>query len=324
MYKFFQVNSVIISACLFFCGCSIKPVLVLTPITDEYPQLPRPDITLNIKGLGPCHDNPDRSLPLNSHQPVTVLVHGCFGSAGRFRSLSKVLAFHGQQSACFSYDDRDSMMLSSRQLADAIEALGSKMIANKITVIGHSQGGLVARKALVATRADPIKSNAQLELVTVSAPLSGIRAADNCASPFIRIVTLGIMDFVCWIISGDKWHEITYASDYIQKPGKLSTAVKRHLLITTDETGSCRTHDKSGKCVEDDFVFTLEEQNLVGFVSNAVDKKVEVKAGHVEIVGTPGEVPEKLITVLQQQGVIRATDPARTAQFNAFLTHLYQ
>ena len=304
MYKIFTKKILILSACLFIGGCSVKPILVSTPIIDKYPQLPRPDTTLNIKGLGPCHDNPDRSLPLNSHQPVTVLVHGCFGSAGRFRSLAEVLAFHGQQSACFSYDDRDSMMLSSRQLADAIEELGAKMASSKITVIGHSQGGLVARKALVATRDDPIESNAHLELVTVSAPLSGIRAADNCASPFIRIVTLGIIDFVCWIISGDKWHEITYASDYIQKPGKLSTAVKRHLLIATDETESCRTHDESGKCVEDDFIFTLDEQNLSGFVSNEVDKRV--------------------ISVLQQQGVIRATEPARTAQFNSFLAHLYK
>ena len=310
--------------CISFYGCSVKPILVSTPISEEYPQLPRPNITLSINGLGPCHDNPDRSLPLNSQQPVTVLVHGCFGSAGRFRSLSKVLAYHGQQSACFSYNDRDSMMLSSRQLADAIEELDSKIDSGNITVIGHSQGGLVARKAFVTTRDDPIKLNSSLKLVTVSAPLSGIRAAQSCANPLIRTMTLGIMDFVCWLVSGDKWHEITYASQYIQQPGELSPLVKGHLLITTDENGSCRNHDESGKCVEDDFVFTLEEQILPGFQSGGSNKKVEVKAGHVEIVGTPGEVPEKLINVLQQEGVIRTTVPSRISQFNAFLTHLYQ
>jgi len=323
MYKVIGKNSIIFSACLLFLGCSGNPVLVSTPITEEYPQLPRPDTTLNIKGLGPCHDNPDRSLLLNSNEPVTVLVHGCYGSAGRFRSLSKVLAYHGQQSACFSYDDRDSMMVSSRQLADAIEEIESKMSSNKITVIGHSQGGLVSRKALVETRDKPIKSNANLELVTVSAPLSGIRAADACANSSLRKMTLGIMSFVCWVVSGDKWHEITYASDYIQNPGKLTSSVQRHLLITTDETNSCRNYDKSGKCIEDDFVFTLDEQNLPGSKIDGSEKKIEIKAGHVEIVGSEGVIPNKLIKVLQQEGLIRKTDHSRTAHFNTFLTHLY-
>ena len=58
-------------------------------------RLPATDITLNIPGLGPCTDNPDRRLRLNSSQPLHVLVHGCYGSSGNFRGLAQVLAFHG-------------------------------------------------------------------------------------------------------------------------------------------------------------------------------------------------------------------------------------
>jgi len=47
-------------------------------------RLPPADISLTIPGLGPCTNNPDRTLHLNSQQPVTVLVHGCRGSTGNF------------------------------------------------------------------------------------------------------------------------------------------------------------------------------------------------------------------------------------------------
>jgi hypothetical protein len=46
---------------------------------------------------------------------VTILVHGCFGSAGRFRPLAQVYAFQGQQTACFSYNDRNRLFTSKAQ-----------------------------------------------------------------------------------------------------------------------------------------------------------------------------------------------------------------
>ena len=54
-------------------------------------QLSTPDTTLNIAGLGPCTDNPDRTLRLDASKPIHVLVHGCFGSSGQFRGLAQVL-----------------------------------------------------------------------------------------------------------------------------------------------------------------------------------------------------------------------------------------
>lgn len=304
-------------------GCAASPTH-LTNAMSSYPsQLPEPDLQLNIAGLGSCSDDPDRALRLNSHSPVTILVHGCFGSAGSFRTLSQVLAFHGQQTACFSYDDRESMMRSSRKLADAIEQLSDQLPAQSITLIGHSQGGLISRKALVSDRDDPISTQAQIELVTISAPLSGIRAAKRCANMLLRIATLGIHDLLCWFISGDKWYEITTASDFIKNPGTLNQNVMRYLLVATDEQGSCRRYDQSGQCIEEDFVFTLNEQELPLAHSGIPPRKVEVRAGHVEIVGEFTKAPEKLIGVLQQEGFIRPTPPARIPQFNALLKQLY-
>ena len=63
----------------------------------ELGKLPAPNVALTIPGLGPCTDNPDRTLRIDANQPLHVLVHGCFGSSGEFRGLAQVLAFHGQQ-----------------------------------------------------------------------------------------------------------------------------------------------------------------------------------------------------------------------------------
>lgn len=286
-------------------------------------RLPPPDVSLSIPGLGPCTDNPDRTLALNASQPVTILVHGCFGSAGKFRALSQVLAFHGQQTACFSYDDRDSLMLSSGQLATAVDALAARLPRPDITVLGHSQGGLVARKALIADRPGAVGRAADLRLVTVSAPFAGIRAASTCANPLLRIGTLGLLDLSCWAVSGDKWHEITYASTFIRQPGSLSPNVRQHLKIATDEAQICRRQDEEGHCLKDDFVFTLAEQYFPPVDQAPGVEAHDLKAGHAGVVGETGEVPSELIAILQREAVIRPTEPERLSAFRVFLQRLY-
>jgi hypothetical protein len=181
----------------------------------------------------------------------------------------------------------------------------------------------VARKAFISVRDDTIPSYVKLQLVTVSAPLSGIRAARSCGNPLVQVGTIGLNNIVCWLISGDKWYEITEASDFISQPGALAPHVERYLLVATDEKGSCRQYDESGKCIVDDFVFTLDEQELPPVHTGTVARKVEVRAGHVEIVGESGVTPEKLIRILQHEGYIRPTEPSRTVQFNVLLEHLY-
>jgi hypothetical protein len=49
-----------------------------------------------------------------------------------------------------------------------------------------------------------------------------------------------------------------------------------------------------------------------------------VLAGHVEIVGDKRVSPLKLITILQDQGVLRATAPERLSAFNLLLARIYQ
>ena len=286
--------------------------------------LPNPDVTAQIAGLSNCTHPDSNELHLNSEEPVTVIVHGCFSSAGRFRSLADVFAFHGQKTICFNYDDRDSLTISSNELIVAIEQLSAVLEKPDITVIGHSQGGLVARRALVDERLDRIDiGDADIDLVTISAPFGGIEAAAHCGSKTLAWLSLGLVKPICHIITGSKYREIPASSDFILEPGQLITSVEKHLKIVTDEVNTCRVYDEQGDCVEDDFVFSVDEQKQQKVDAQPGLESVVVKAGHVEIVGDALTVPDKLIGILQQQGVLRATPEDATEELAKLLADLY-
>jgi len=306
-------------------GCAVTPAYVPETQPLEPGRLPAPDFAVNIPGLGPCTDAPDRRVHLNSHQPVTVLVHGCKGSAGRFRSLAQLYAFHGQQAVCFSYDDRASLVRSSGELISALDELSGHMQNRQLSVLGHSMGGLVARKALERTRPDPWqRDDVNLKLLTISAPFAGIGIAEHCGYKAAHWLTLGIVPGICMAITGDNWYEITSASEFIRSPGPLLPTVQRFLKVVTDERDTCRLQNENGRCVASDYVFSLGEQYqpLVDSAPQLIN--VEVDAGHVEIVGDKNVVPRKLLAILQEQEMLAPTPPERRAALERLLTELYQ
>jgi hypothetical protein len=122
-------------------------------------------------------------------------------------------------------------------------------------------------------------------------------------------------------VTGPKWADITYSSRFIREPGALIPQVGNYLKIDTDERGTCR-REANGRCVEGDDVFSLAEQRNTQ-VENAA-QRVEVQAGHVEIVGDNRVAPTKLIAILQAQGVIRPTAPERLSAFNLLLAQVYE
>ncbi|MDP1740050.1 triacylglycerol lipase [Polaromonas sp.] len=305
-------------------GCASYEPVNPAYFNIERGQLPQPDTTLNIAGLGPCTDNPDRSLPLDSSKPVHVLVHGCFGSSGQFRGLAQVLAFHGQQTACFTYDDRARLSEVASDLQKAIQQLGAQSRSPHITLIGHSQGALIARKAMTefsgaALRGPP----ASVSLVTISGPFAGIEAAQTCGKTWLYPLTLGFVPLSCYLATGAKWADITFSSPFIREPGALAPQVVSHLKIDTDERGSCR-REAGGRCVEDDEIFSLAEQRNPVVDADVRTRRVQVKAGHVEIVGDKRMAPTKLITLLQEQGVLRPTPAAHLPAFKRLLARVYQ
>ncbi len=305
-------------------GCAFLQPPIIDPTPLEAGQLPVPDMTLQLPQLGPCTDALDQAVSLDSSKPVTVLVHGCNGSAGRFRSLAQLYAFHGQQAVCFSYDDRASLVDSAEQLVAAVGGLAGKMRNRQITVIGHSMGGLVARKAMEGERrSEWERDGLNVNLVTVSAPFSGIAAASPCGHDILHWASLGLVPLSCMAVTGDNWYEITSASDFIRHPGPLIASVQRYIKVVTDERDTCRYRDTAGICVESDFIFSLAElyQPIIDGYPHIVN--VEVAAGHVEIVGYKGVAPRQLISILQQQGLLAPTAADRLSALKQLMAELY-
>ncbi|MCJ7814797.1 MAG: hypothetical protein MUP31_01970 [Xanthomonadales bacterium] len=312
-------------ACVLLAACASQPEYSADLPLENAGYLPEPDITVQIPSLSSCTSSRDTDLRLNSEQPVTVIVHGCFASEGRFRSLADVFAFHGQQTLCFDYNDRDSLEVSSAELIRSLEALSTVLKTPTIQVIGHSQGGLVARRALTQERADRlVADNAVVTLTTISAPFGGIEAASHCGSEALAWLSLGLVKPVCLIVTGEKYKEIPPGSDFMLHPGRLLPFVDRHLKIVTDEKNSCRKYSDKSECIEDDYVFSLLEQDQPAIEGDVSLEEITVKSGHIEIVGDVTISPTKLIEILQREGILLETPADSKASLELLLARLYQ
>ncbi|GMQ48506.1 esterase/lipase family protein [Vibrio sp. 10N] len=269
-------------------------------------------------------DNSKQPLNINREQPLVLIVHGCFASAGQFKALAGVYEHLDQQVACFEYDDRDSLERVSGELAQSINKLNTVVGGEKLTIIGHSQGGLISRRAVTADRQDgKTVTHADLELVTVSAPFNGIEASSHCGINWLRIATLGIIDGICYLVTGEKYLQIPPQTDFINYPGDLAPEVSRHLIIKTDESGTCRSNSSSGECTQDDYVFSLNEQSQLSVDNMRRSESTTVAAGHAEIVGNEVEVPWKLIETLQQFEVMARPNQAELEQFYVVVQNIY-
>ncbi len=309
---------------LFIVGCASSFPYVPETQQLDHSRLPLPDVTISISNLSSCTDADDDSIQIDSTSPITVLVHGCNGSAGRFRSLAQLYAFHGQQAVCYSYDDRDSLIDSAEKLAASLYRLANVTNNQNISILGHSLGGLIARKALESGyKVSTAPSDKKLELVTVSAPFAGIAAAKYCGDRSLHWLSLGIVPGICWLITGDNWYEITSSSKFIKHPEPLLASVQRHLKVVTNEKNACRVESRDGKCLESDDIFELPEQYQPVIDNDPNVIGVQVDAGHVEIIGNKQVAPRKLISILQEYGMLSKTPAERRAAFEKLLADLY-
>lgn len=319
-----KMRTLVLISCFLVGACAHQEGTYIDSPLSNVSRLPNPDVTTHIASLSNCTHQKSDELNLNSQEPVIIIVHGCFSSAGRYRTLADVYAFHGQQTVCFNYDDRERLTSSSTELIKAIEELSLVLQEPKIMLIGHSQGGLVARRALIEERSDRIDaSDIEIDLATISAPFGGIEAATHCGSKTLAWLSLGLVKPICQLITGRKYQDIPANSDFISKPGNLIPSVNRHLKIVTDEVNTCRVYDEHGACIEDDFVFSVDEQKQQVVDTQPGLIPLVVKAGHVEIVGDSDTVPRKLIELLQQQGFLRDTPNEDKGELTKLLADLY-
>jgi pimeloyl-ACP methyl ester carboxylesterase len=272
-----------------------------------------------IPGLVPCGEGPAAGTAFAPDRPLVVLVHGCNASSARYRSLARVFEFHGQEALCFEYDDRARLSHSAEQLRTALGALEERRGQRELVVIGHSQGGLVARTAVAGGLEVP-----DLRLVTISAPFNGILAASHCGALWLHVVTFGTTVAICRAVAGAKWNEIHPHARPVLHPEALSPHVSEHLRVLTDERNTCRRKAADGAaCLQDDFVFSSGEQLNARVESDQRVHGTQVAAGHAEIVGNESLEPSKLIHILQEQKILAATPPERASALQALLDRLF-
>ena len=157
-----------------------------------------------------------------------MLVHGRYGSSGQFRGLAQVQAFHGQQSACFTYNDRAKLTHSAADLRRAVQQLAEQSQVSQITVIGHSQGALIARNALTEFPPTPLPGYpANLRLVTISGPFAGIESARTCGKVWLYPLTLGMVPLSCYLA----WPQVgRYHLRFALHPRAWNTGSASHQL----------------------------------------------------------------------------------------------
>lgn len=277
--------------------------------------------------LDACDDFAKQTLRLEADKEVFILVHGCKASSGSFMILKEVFESRGQQAVGFSYDYRDSIEECADQLVTAIKSVNALVHPPRITIVAHSQGGLVARRALISNRPDNLVLGAdisKIRLVTISSPFNGIKSSSHCGMTALHIASVGTTVLICQAIAGSTWSEINPSSDFINNPGQLSELVVEHLKINTDERSTCRSVDDEGNCGESDFVFALDEQYAQTVDSDGRVNNIELKVGHALVVGKPGKPPFTLIDTLEKNDVLREQTYLSYAEDVALLEKLYR
>lgn len=308
---------VVLLALVFFASCGGRGALPSVPLRfDDGTD------SLVAEGFGACAEDQPDSIALDSEEPLVVIVHGCLSSGQEFKKLSEVFAFHGQQSICFNYNHRRTLRATAIRLRRGLDELRQRVPRREITLLGHSQGGLVARIAL-SELVEVDTRQRDLRLVTVSSPFSGIHSARHCGLPWLHVLSVGITVAVCQGIAGSNWVEIHPRSRYWTDPHSLDLGVYEHLQIVTDEEGTCRRYDDEGGCEEDDLVFSVREQENAAIVDDPRVRTTRIRAGHAQVVGAGGVEPLALIEVLQSHEVLGSTPPAREAELAALVRQLF-
>jgi pimeloyl-ACP methyl ester carboxylesterase len=266
-----------------------------------------------VRGLVSCGSSESGELELEPARPLVVFVPGWGDDGTRFREMALRFELQGQQVACYDYDQRQSLEESSGRLARDLEELETRLQPSRIVVLGHSMGGLVARRALVQDRKDALRSGEGFtyRLITVASPFGGIRSSADCGRNWLHALTFGASALVCSLVAGNTWQELPPGSAFVTHPGTLLPEVEEAIQVVTDERHACRRRAVDGSCLTPDSVFTLGEQRNPTIERDPRVHRLQVTAGHVEIVGEVGIPPAKLIAILEGQGVLI---PARVAR----------
>ena len=221
--------------------------------------------------------------PAQSVPSLVILVPGINAAAEDFDPLEAEMRDRGYRVARFDYDSTQSLERSADQFIEMARDLQAKSGLQKIVVIAHSMGGLVARRAMVQGRKATLAGSFPIELITVAAPFGGFASADKIPIP--------------WNIFGIKESHryLGTSTDFIRSPGSLGPNIS-HMKIETDERG--RTRILAGETVADSVAFPENQQNAEVDSDPQVVRRKTIKVGHVAVLCDRGRVPDELLSVL--------------------------
>ncbi len=213
--------------------------------------------------------------------PVAVLVHGMNAGEDDLDPLAEYLDRIGYRVARFDYDDHEPLDASATELGGFVRALLPDQETSRLLVVGHSMGGLVARRAFTvghAARLDRLDGLTQL--ITVASPLNGLPIADGSRAD------LGL--------GPESFHDLGRRSPFVRAPGTLPRGV-RHVRVETAERGTQR---RTARGLRSDAMIPVRAQR-----NPVVDDQAEVirvEAGHLGVINTDGRLSPTLESALDR------------------------
>ena len=187
----------------------------------------------------------------------------------------------------FRYDYRERMDRSADTLVRALRALRAEYSLQRLMVVGHSQGGLVARKAMTVGRELTLAGDVPIDLWTIASQFAGYGSANmTYLLPKANIfgVKASHRDLRSW-------------SRFIRHPGALGANV-RHVKVETRERGKQRL--ENGRLV-DDCSAPRQERTEID-TDPRLAHWVALDLGHVGVLrDDAGRVPDALRAVLDER-----------------------
>jgi triacylglycerol lipase len=117
------------------CGAAAHPQIAVKPPPPQPPPPPPPTVM----------DSPTCRPPVQHPEPI-VLVHGTFATTS-WSLIGPALASRGYCVFTFNYGDNGTgeIARSAHQLAAFVDRLLARTQAQRVSIVGHSEGGLMPR-----------------------------------------------------------------------------------------------------------------------------------------------------------------------------------
>lgn len=216
---------------------------------------------------------------------TVILVHGIHPVMDDLKPLERFFSDRGYRVIVYQYDSEQRLNDSATGLAERICGLNTDSPDMKsLLIVAHSMGGLVSHRALTEGFYQCAAAPSATVLLTAASPFGGFKSANNTAMMPVNI--LGIKPYM---------RDMGTKSKFITAPGSLPANV-RHYMVFTDERGA--TLVRGGETISDDKVPQAAQRNTAVQSDGQMKGSVEIKAGHVGVINTDGNVSAPLAAIL--------------------------